>query len=223
MRELVAALRAGEVPAPARGPAFASFRAASRALAGPGGGPVRVTPRFEPRLTRHWDDPSVIGVDGYVARGRVRRGCAQALAMAAGGHRRGREGERAPRSRRRRVPHRDEVGVRAARHRQADLRRRELRRVRARDVQQPRARRARSAPAARGDGDRGARDRVRDRVHLHPRRVPVAERSCWSARSPRRTRRGYLGPDVLGSGTRDRRRCCTAAPAPTSAARRRRC
>ena len=34
MRELVAGLRAGEVPSPARGPAFASFRAASRALAG---------------------------------------------------------------------------------------------------------------------------------------------------------------------------------------------
>jgi NADH-quinone oxidoreductase subunit E len=34
MRELVAALRAGDVPPPARGPAFASFRAASRALAG---------------------------------------------------------------------------------------------------------------------------------------------------------------------------------------------
>jgi len=34
MRELIATLRGGEVPAPARGPAFASFKAASRALAG---------------------------------------------------------------------------------------------------------------------------------------------------------------------------------------------
>ena len=34
MRELIAQLRAGEVPQPARGPAFESFRAASRALAG---------------------------------------------------------------------------------------------------------------------------------------------------------------------------------------------
>jgi NADH-quinone oxidoreductase subunit E len=34
MRELVAGLRAGEVPSPARGPAFESFKAASRALAG---------------------------------------------------------------------------------------------------------------------------------------------------------------------------------------------
>jgi NADH-quinone oxidoreductase subunit E len=45
MRELVERLRAGEVPTPARGPAFASFREACRALAGlepapptPGGG-----------------------------------------------------------------------------------------------------------------------------------------------------------------------------------------
>jgi NADH-quinone oxidoreductase subunit E len=34
MRELIARLRAGEIPPPARGPAFESFRAASRALAG---------------------------------------------------------------------------------------------------------------------------------------------------------------------------------------------
>jgi len=34
MRELVVGLRAGEVPSPARGPAFGSFKAASRALAG---------------------------------------------------------------------------------------------------------------------------------------------------------------------------------------------
>jgi NADH-quinone oxidoreductase subunit E len=34
VRDLIDRLREGEVPAPARGPAFASFRAASRALAG---------------------------------------------------------------------------------------------------------------------------------------------------------------------------------------------
>ena len=34
MGDLIATLRAGEVPAPARGPAFASFRAACRVLAG---------------------------------------------------------------------------------------------------------------------------------------------------------------------------------------------
>ena len=34
MREIVRQLQAGEVPAPARGPAFATYRAASRSLAG---------------------------------------------------------------------------------------------------------------------------------------------------------------------------------------------
>jgi hypothetical protein len=34
MRELVAALRAGEVPTPSRGSAVESFKAASRTLAG---------------------------------------------------------------------------------------------------------------------------------------------------------------------------------------------
>jgi len=34
MRELIGELRAGDVPAPARGPAFPSFKAASRTLAG---------------------------------------------------------------------------------------------------------------------------------------------------------------------------------------------
>ncbi|HEX9298885.1 MAG TPA: NADH-quinone oxidoreductase subunit NuoF [Actinomycetota bacterium] len=36
--------------------------------------------RFEPRLTRDWDDPSVIGLDGYVAKGGY-RGLTNALAM----------------------------------------------------------------------------------------------------------------------------------------------
>lgn len=40
MQELVGALRAGDVPPPARGPAFASFKAASRALAGLEGDPA---------------------------------------------------------------------------------------------------------------------------------------------------------------------------------------
>jgi NADH-quinone oxidoreductase subunit F len=36
---------------------------------------------FEPRLTRDWDDPSVIGVDGYAAKGGY-QGLARAVAMA---------------------------------------------------------------------------------------------------------------------------------------------
>ena len=137
-------------------------------------------------------------------------------------HRGAGEGERPPRPRRRRLPDRDEVGVRAARHRQADVRRRELRRIRAGYVQQPRARRARSAPAAGGRRDRGARDRLRDGLHLRPRRVPVAEHRAANVRSPRRTRTAASAPTCAAraSGSTS---CCTAAPARTSAARRPRC
>jgi NADH-quinone oxidoreductase subunit F len=39
-----------------------------------------VIPDFEPRLTRDWDDPSVVGLDGYVAKGGY-RGLRSALAM----------------------------------------------------------------------------------------------------------------------------------------------
>jgi len=39
-----------------------------------------VSLRFEPRLTRDWDDPSVIGLEGYIAKGGY-RGLAKALAM----------------------------------------------------------------------------------------------------------------------------------------------
>ena len=36
---------------------------------------------FEPRLTRNWDDPSAVGLDGYVAAGGY-AGLRQALGMA---------------------------------------------------------------------------------------------------------------------------------------------
>ncbi len=71
MRELIAGLRDGSVPEPSRGPAMESFRAASRVLAGLGeDGVVSVT--FERRLTRDWDDPGVIGVRRLPGQGRLR-------------------------------------------------------------------------------------------------------------------------------------------------------
>ena len=116
----------------------------------------------------------------------------------------------------------DEVVVRAAGHRQAHLRRRQLRRVRARHVQQPRAGRARAARPDRGHGDRRARDRVPHGVHLRPRRVPVAGHG-----PPARDRRGLRGRASSGRASpgapTTSTSCCTGAPARTSAARRRRC
>ena len=130
----------------------------------------------------------MIGLDGLRAKGGY-DGLQQALDDAERRPDPAGEGLRPARSRRRRVPDGDEVVVRAEGHRQAHLRHRELRRVRAGDLQQPRARRARPAPADRGHGDRGSRDRVPHGVHLHPRRVPVAgDRAAAGARGGLRRR-----------------------------------
>ena len=170
-------------------------RAASRGARRARGGAGVMTLESSPGSRRNWSDPSAIGLDGYVAAGGY-AGLRQALGMADAdivelvktSGLRGRGGAGFPTG--------HEVGVRAARHRQAHLRRRELRRVRARHVQQPRARRARAAPAARGHGDRRPRDRVRDGLRLRARRVPVAvdraaarDRGGLRRRVPRRRRR----------------------------------
>ena len=175
MRELiVAAARRRACPTPRARPGDRQLQGAPRARWRASRRCRRRDDRLRARLTRNWDDP---------ARRRARRatsprggyeGLRQALAMATADIDRAGEGLRPARPRRRRVPHGHEVVVRAARHRQAHLRRRQLRRVRAGHVQQPRARRARAAPPARGHGDRRARDRVPDRLHLRARRVPVA-------------------------------------------------
>ena len=109
-----------------------------------------------------------------------------------------REGLRPARSRRRRVPDGDEVVVRAAGHRQAHLRHRQLRRIRAGHLQQPRARRARAAPDDRGHDDRGVRDRLPHGVRLQPRRVPVAGGRAAAALDEVYAK-GYLGSGILGS------------------------
>ena len=170
-----------------------------------------------PRLGR----PRAVGLDGYRAKGGY-EGLQQALAMSQPRSDRTGEGLRPARPRRRRVPDGHEVVVRPAGHRQAHLRHRQLRRVRAGHLQQPRARRTRPPPADRGHGDRGARDRLPHRVHLRPRRVPVAGASCSSRRSTRPTRR-VPGQRASPAATTTSTSCCTGAPAPTSAARRRRC
>ncbi len=110
------------------------------------------------------------------------------------------------RSRRRGLPDRHEVVVRPARHRQAHVRHGQFRRVRARHVQQPRARRARPAPADRGHGDRREGDRMPHGLHLHPRGVPVAGRSCCSGRSTRRTPGATSGTGIAGQRLRPRHR-----------------
>ena len=134
-------------------------------------------------------------------------------------HRRGQEVQPA-RPRRRRLPHRDEVVLRAQGG-QAGLPGVQRRRVRARHLQGPRAAGLDPAPADRGHGHRVVRARLQTRVHLYPRRDDPR-----GAHPPGRHRRS-LRSGLAGQGSPGGQRRssvstspCTGARAPTSAARR---
>ena len=108
----------------------------------------------------------------------------KARADGAGGGRPGDPRLGPARPRRRLLPDRPQGELPREGHRQADLPRRQRGRVRAGHVQGPRDHVHRPVPADRGLPDHGARDRVRARLHLHPRRVPAR------VRDPARRARG---------------------------------
>ena len=116
-----------------------------------------------------------------------------------------REGLGAARPRRRRLPDRPEVVVHEARRRQAALPLLQRRRVRARHVQGSRDHAVDAARAGRGLRDRRVRDRRRDGVHLHPRRVHRAARARWSAPCEEAYAAGILGTNAMGTGKTRRR------------------
>ena len=99
---------------------------------------------------------------------------------------------------------------------------RERRRVRAGHVQGPRDHAAKPARADRGRPHHELRDRRHLGLHLHPRRVPAPSSRCCGGRSTRPARAATSGRTCSARAT-TRPSSCTAAPAPTSAARRRRC
>ena len=132
------------------------------------------------------------------------------------------EGVGPARPRRRRLPDRPEMVVHAqAERRAADLSRRQRRRIRARHLQGPRHPAPRSAHAGRGLPDRRLRDGRGRRLHLCARRVHPRARGA-AARHRRGLRRQA---DRQGQYQRLRFRDLSSitAPAPISAARRRRC
>ena len=96
------------------------------------------------------------------------------------------------------------------------------RRVRARDVQGPRADAEEPAPADRGHDHRGVRVGAQPLVHLHPRRVRAPGRRA-RGRGRRGARRPATSASTSSAPTTRSTWSCTAAPAPTSAARRPRC
>ena len=170
-------------PAPGRPtrptPSFADTRV-SAPQTGPGG----TLPGGEPlRLLRRIGVVDPASLDDYRAHGgyaALRR--AIDLGPDAGDHRA--RGLVAHRPRRRRVPHRREVGGRRRRPRAPALPGVQRRRVRARDVQGPRAHGGRPVRAHRVDDDRRLRHRRAHRLPLHPRRVPAGHPP---ARQPRST------------------------------------
>ena len=123
-----------------------------------------------------------------------------------------------PRPRRRRLPDRPQDLVPAPR-RHGQVPRLQRRRVRAGHVQGPRADAEEPAHADRGDRHRRLRGPGSPRLHLHPRRVRATRPTSSRPRSPRRARPGTSASGSSARTTRCRS-CSTAAPAPTSAARR---
>ena len=126
-----------------------------------------------------------------------------------------------PRPRRRRLPDGQE-GLLPAPRQHGQVPRLQRRRVRAGHVQGPRAHAEEPAHADRGDHHRHLRGGDQPRVHLHPRRVRATGRHPGGG-----DRRGGAGRATRRADPRlrplARASCCTAAPAPTSAARRRAC
>ena len=116
-------------------------------------------------------EPNGHTLDFYLARGGY-EGAAQGARPRRPARSSSGEGLRAARPRRRRLPDRDEVAVRAEGLAQAEVPLLQRRRERAGHVQGPRADGAQPAPALRGVPDRVPRHRREGRLHLHPRRVP---------------------------------------------------
>ena len=139
----------------------------------------------------------------------------------AGRHRGHRQGVRAARPRRRRLSDGDEVVVHEAGRRQAALPELQRRRVRAGHLQGSRDHALDAARARRGMRDRRLRDRrgegaTSTSAASSPSRSVDGRKPCKEAYEA-----GILGKNAMGTG-KTSTFTCTRAPAPTSAARRRR-
>ena len=164
----------------------------------------RSTPVPRVRHTGTQPELAATAAPVYERARRLRRRCAPALAHDARRGHPARQGLRAARPRRRRLPHRHEVGLHPAGRRQAALPRGQRRRVRAGHLQGHPADDGQPARAGRG------RDhRVATRSGPATRSSTSAARSCTSCAGCRTAVReayeaGYLGKDILGLRLRPR-------------------
>ena len=74
------------------------------------------------------------------------------------------------------------------------------RRERARHLQGSPADGIRSAPVDRRHADRRPGGGCARGLHLYPRRISLPDRRRWTRRSPKPTRKGYLGKNIQGTG-----------------------
>ena len=160
-----------------------------------------------PAVTHSTNDGPAVGLgdgDATLADYEARGGLALLRDLpVAGEHRRGAEGLRSHRLRRRRLPDRDEVGGGRARAR-SSLRRRQRRRGRAGDDQGPLRHGAPAAPHGRGDRARDARARRPRGLHLPARGVRHGSRAARAG--ARRVPDGRAPRRALARARRRRRR-----------------
>ena len=199
-----------------------------RAGAGAGGRPKRATKRRS-RGDRH-PDPGADRALGPARHLHPRRvpaggrlaGAAEGARHAARRGHRDREGLRAARPRRGRLPDRREVGLPPAGRRQAALPGGQRGRIRTGRLQGRPADDGHPAHAHRGRGHRLLRDRGQPRVHLRPGRGPARHPAAAARRA------GGVRGRATSAGTSSApgstwTSSSTPGPAPTSAARRPRC
>ena len=183
----------------------------------------KAMPDYEPVLTKYAFTPNGYTLDHYLKNQQGYEGLKKALAMtpeqvidavkASGLRGRGGAG----------FPDRPQVAVRRQEIAEPEVHRLQRRRERAGHVQRSPADGAQPAPADRGVPDRLLRDRLEGRLHLHPRRVlPHAAASSRTAIEEARSARD-ISARTSSAAASTARSTCTAAPAPTRPARRRRC
>ena len=152
-----------------------------------------------PVLTDNWGDDRAWTLASYAARGGY---AALDKALGDGARRRHQRGQgvRPARPWRRGLPHRHEVGLHPAGQPEAEVPRRQRRRVGAGHLQGHPADDGQPAHAGRGRHHQLLRDPRQQGVHLHPRRGAPRRYAACSARSRRPTSPATSAQDIHGSG-----------------------
>ena len=175
-----------------------------------------------PVLTDNWDDDRAWTLAGLRGARRLRRAARRPCGMEPDDVIDRGQGLRPARPRRRGLPDRHEVELHPAGQPEAEVPRRQRRRVRAGHLQGHPADDGQPAHADRGRDHQPLRDPRQHRVHLRPRRgaarrTPSAARRRRGLRAPVTSARTSTAPATTSTSS------STPAPAPTSAARRPRC